>query len=1258
MSAKTPLHASSCDGKRNVTTPRNALLSIGSFATYSKSLQQIVAEQQDSQREKARTAYRKKRDWYKQERLKVARKGGDRGSAARTRFDISRGEMMCSEQLAALTNDTVAAENARLQYNFTCHAHRLFANGSAPQKAASSKTNSATQTANVSERRLQDSAMARQFAEHSSVPHEQRASVMWAHALSVMEKCNEAERHFPALNYLFHRKASGRTLASQDEPQLFSCTERCADAAFDALLGDQSCVATQERVADAHARCVAKQLFAQFYVPICFARRNAVYKNTCISDSWSNKWSLAAATETDDAETPGENATEEERCAFIKRRSDAQIAREQETNLFDIQLLPIDELLHLALAPLEHCGAMFPYGPLSAGQLKCKASNSRASNGATTLAAADARTAEDEPIPPHCAPAMQNVYDRVPEAMHYRCKNDSYWNRLYTATKQADASLRATYGAEDEQFNVARQRAESKITNIVDKRQKAMEQAALDQLIAEHHNRVLLRNECSRDGVHDAFSEERIEVYQTTLRPNRDQASAHYARFVTKYPKRDVVRCKSAQLALDKFVYKKVDLAKSHVPSTAEMDRRATETAQFVRFCATHNAAILQDLGAKQVLFDEALTLRLYAAYRLCKLEAQSAKDSEHADETGAAARNLTALLGDKKLAENVRGACLEHTLSQAETPNFRAWGACVLGRLDAWLDDLLVSVLRPASTWFDKRTRQKNSSVVDGGGGVHSTTIGDEQEYADFAATCRRRLPWLFDVPPGENQTQSDGSQTPLVFGRRKLIPLDDIAQRLQEYRSLDRQHRANCRRQWSLTDAIGYFNREIVPQRFCLGDNKDASLTTERTFCNSGDGRWSVPSPHQVPHQQPNQLITSAVSTNRIDGQCSGECVEEADVLGDSNTYTQLSARVDSLVMQATRTCRLSADNNVSTLRSFRTMLREQNKRNVEDGADRQLLWTICCEPLGRGRQLFSSRLNRGAHAGQTVDPTDDALFGASKVRDLQLNPYVQFHEHVWQVLQNEWRQDDHDVLPDVAHFVDRVVRIFGATRHDGGRNVTTRRDSLLGANIVAQNDEHDPGSYLTVSQSKRYVQSGVSVDDKMTRESVAARLRRIVDEFGAHFYQPRFGALCGNSGVHLCTDGSDPITVAEQRTLDTLRYDIMHTSKRTFHTNPYSFSRPHTTLAAYCLSLKSASSASAAKCDVSASHSGAKIKAATLKKRARPNSSETPESSGRSGKSNGKSSGDGTGAKQKRAKLSTKHTKSVTNARRRTRSQTKTL
>ena len=122
---------------------------------------------------------------------------------------------------------------------------------------------------------IKTSTIKRQFLEQSSVPTEQRASNMWATMFSVLERINSIESVFSVLKILFHE---------EECETHFSCAKECLDAKN---MYNLFCDGTLEQQYRAKVKrekcrrtCVAESFFDQFYVPLCFIRRNAFHKDT------------------------------------------------------------------------------------------------------------------------------------------------------------------------------------------------------------------------------------------------------------------------------------------------------------------------------------------------------------------------------------------------------------------------------------------------------------------------------------------------------------------------------------------------------------------------------------------------------------------------------------------------------------------------------------------------------------------------------------------------------------------------------------------------------------------------------------------------------------------------------------------------------------------------------------------------------------------------------------------------------------------
>ena len=1033
---------------------------LGSFVI-GKSYKQQEYEREVQDREDCIAEYTLLRQRCKEIRIDKNRNEG-------LRCKYSRGELKCDLALARFSRHEKAVKDLVLEYQFANHAHCVF-------------TNTLSATPRITAKLFSDLAETRQFKDRSQiVPRAQRGRTMWARAFRIMEKCAEAESLFAHLQSLFHNCTDNNVSRG------FSCREQCQSAV---------CEANVEKREQLYRHCVGQTLFGQFYVPICFVRRNALHRETCLSDDYTRHWSLQRPPMNDKA--------------FAE-----QTEFRDKQRLFDVQLLTIAETMHLALEPLRHPAAMFAFPVASVSALNFEqAEREDSEQQAKKSHNKTKKKKPSAPTPLYTACANSELYDKRPENMAHRCANTPQWNvaakkaleqekRRQERREQDEAEWEAIQRADDNNNASARERHEHK---------------------KQFFERYAVEQESSRDGVHNCFSEERIEVYQTVVDVDEQSATSIYARYNTTHRTYSTDSRDDAAQALFDFL----NVSNEQV------------AAEFAEFCQRNQKAILLESGAKKLCFDRMQTLRLYACFCHAKNDVVDKqpidkKGSNSSHTNNGETQTLVDVVGER-IAQQMRDVYTTNIVAQTETPNFRAWGACVLQQLDDWLDMLLSRVLRPAAHWNREKTpsRGKNkletsSSVSVGDSGSTNNIRASKQQqqqkkqqqhttFEAFERDCVALLPWLFTKSV---QSQRGALKQPSV---QQLL---DANAANVERRMLGVQFEANCARIWSLSAAVDYFNRKIA-----------GSLLSNSLPHNTGAGNWHNSSCAQSQFEAALQHIDTLVHRS----------------LHESDTSTLVESQPELHAL-------LSAE-----------------QRLIERRQKSMALWTICCEPLAEGSPRFTVPRDNERRA---------TLPGASigKRRDLnECNPYVQFHSFVWSVFRRTWDITKHSHFPQVASFADAVVSEYAR---------------LAGQTLprLAFYDRQNP--YLLLSNAKQYdmqlrkqrcrkeltcgnaeatavtatAVTATAAQDENSHRRIAAHMRKILIDFDNNVWQPKLQPLLlpqperqpTRPVAELLYEPRESNREAQEFVEETLCWHAFSTKERTLPL--YQYSRPFATLYSY--------------------------------------------------------------------------------------------
>jgi len=700
---------------------------LGSFVR-SASVQQQLAANRKKDRQDSIAEYTLLKKFCREKR--IAANTTQKGA---TNCKYSLGELKCDAELARLGKNEKAVCDARLAYQYANHAHHAFHQLLGDKPCFSS-------------RKLSDLIEQRQFGSNQRdarevVPRAQRATTMWARSFGILEKITEAEQLYGNLKLIFHDKnsAASRRIVKRT----FCCRDRCLDV----LTADNP-----QRIESLHRLCVAPTLFDQFYVPICFARRNALHPETNLSDRWSKTWSM---------ERPADFAD--------------QLDYVDKQNLFDIQFLTLSEALQLCLQPLQHPAGLFAFPVQSLQTMQFNQAEredweNAVKKGRKTglfVPSADSGSAVNDL---HTSSANAETYNKRPEKMEDRCPHGGdKWRELALDARERQIQRQQQQDADDLEWErLLRQRDREAMT-------------AEQWRAAKMHffERYATRDESTRDGVHNRFSSERIEMFQTVLNIDKQQVSATCARYNTKHRPYSTESVDSAREAVRKFV------------GTTD----AAVADLFEQYCAQNRSDILAESGAKRLCFDRTQTLRLYACFLMDGRSADSA--ALKSDERNR--RSLSALIG-KQLASEMRRLHVENMLAQLKTPNFRAWSACLLQQLDRWLDRLLQRVLRPSAEWADYVSASGADRLAE------QPPLSDEQphsNFADFEHDCVSLLPWLFYARNGDERDSL------LQFNVESKQAASEESRRR---RAIDCQFEANCAKHWPTMSAVEYLNRKIM--------------------------------------------------------------------------------------------------------------------------------------------------------------------------------------------------------------------------------------------------------------------------------------------------------------------------------------------------------------------------------------------------------------------------------------------------------------
>ncbi len=655
------------------------------------------------------------------------------------RYPESKAELICRQAMASVVEQDQVDVPA-LMYSLDNYAHTVYHVKEPSDDGVLTETTNIDYTRkNISQgiNDLKAATKTRQFFTDSHVPEHQRAASMWATSFSILEKINKMENVFPTLRFLFH------DYKENVKYQRFQCAS-CCDAAKESISSSfdknmQEKIQARVAAEKAHRQCVGNTFFNQFFVPICFVRRNAHFKDTCISESLITPIQL--------------------------QQKDADDGVNHEKNLMDVHFLTILELINFALSSLEHLGTLNPFPSTTVYNLV----EDFADEQEEKFALHKRKKAFLQKNQLRLDLPLAKEYDNWPEKMQYRFERNPNVN-------YKDVVKRA---------RVAREQLQENETKRMQKEQFALE---LDEKERLQRYREMLDNNFSpqslRDGLHDKFSEERIEVYQTFFPQQTDDNvsfSHYYALFNTKRTcfGETIGGCSSPIRALEQFF-----------PDDFHFLQSQKLTTEFESYCNKNKQEILGGKG-KQYLIDQSKTATLYAKYLI--------------NSNGGKFWNTFSL--SKEMDEQLLANCEQKLSQQMDSPNFRAWSAMVLSKLDVWLEKLLTDIESEAEYWSKFMTGENVAQMNK-----------PEQTFKEYEAKCVNLAPWLF-----EKRTQDK-----TLFERRSMKPNDHPDIHKLEEAMINFQFEKNCNRLWNVEKAAFYFNEAILMQKTDNFSSEDTCLTS----------------------------------------------------------------------------------------------------------------------------------------------------------------------------------------------------------------------------------------------------------------------------------------------------------------------------------------------------------------------------------------------------------------------------------------------
>lgn len=645
----------------------------------------------------------------------------------------SKAELLCKQAISSPKNDGQIDVDA-LVYSFQNFAHILYREKDSDELYAQKhpiEFNRKTIAQAIDD--IKESCHKRQFVHESSVPEAQKASQMWARMFSILEKINSLESIFSQLRLLFHEEAHLCT---------FSCAKSCRDAKLqyiESLPVDRA--ANREHLEQCRRICVADSFFGQFYIPIGFIRRNAFFKETCVGNALCAE---IPSKKIDEEPLEVLAPEEEEKRSFQPLTEQEQDAMpfipDQTTNLMDVQFLSIFEIISLAMSSLEHLAALNPIPTKTIDNLIEEQDVEEPSEKARRK-----RDMLDKELLQTNLPKSL-TYESAPEKMLYRCKEIDRLDVQSIVKKAFEARTkiaRAEMNRKCDAFDLDRVTDEERAQRHVEMLENLKECISL------------------QDGLHDRFSDERIEIYR--IYPKTNGSSARYACYNTK----------KQQINDNYGNYDKATVAmRNFFPKEYAFLERKELLSEFDGFVDKNR----QEMVGQQVFtFDEALVAHFFAAFLI--------RDDDE---------QWFSQLSDK-IVEQLAANCTENLSSQIETPNYRAWSASVLEQLENWLKELESSVVKDTEYWsrFDFAQQPGNETT---------------HRFTEYCNKVQKKLPWLFE--------KRDADSTSYLFQHRQMENGDDRKKSVQEQFIINSQFRANCTRIWNVDSALNYFNEHIFVQ------------------------------------------------------------------------------------------------------------------------------------------------------------------------------------------------------------------------------------------------------------------------------------------------------------------------------------------------------------------------------------------------------------------------------------------------------------
>ena len=632
------------------------------------------------------------------------------------REPMSRSEFLAQQKIATLEKASPDLTSQQIERSYENHAHQLY------RGVLGKKTKPTDAACAKAERE-------RQFDLHGQVPKEQTAQAFMSRTFTIFRHLEELQLGTGALRSIFHNMQRRDAAIVEQE---FGCAAGCR-LAHQHPLGKHVHNATCREACRIKERlCVVQSLFEQFYVPILFARRSALHRETCLWDQW---------------------------CAVIDLEHDDEYPLDSHRmqSLFDVQLFSLEELLQLTLAPLRHYASIFSF-PLPS--LFAQRDVEPAEHTALMNAAKENKKVLQTGDLHKIADLVQ-AFDALPEKATKPHRNTPEWHEK--ARRVLIERQRRSEKAHEEKDRIMNRWFDS-----MSMARHANERAEMEeQLRAESAKVDDELDQPTRDGVHDVFSEERIEIYKTVLHNDEPKATSVFARLHTKKYQLLTEHFDSPVKAYKAFV--------SADPSHRE--RRQL----FGEFCVQHSGACLDECGlsnAQEVLYDRRRTLRLYVAF--CRAS-NIVLDDDLLREA--------ALIHQDHICAQVSNVAQPGESFSSLTPNFRSWAAVVQIRLLRWTQTLLENVIRPAVEMERNRLA---------GAPFKLETV------RKFTAVCKDHLPWLFHVPA---KSCDDWNAEKTRMEQHQNRDYWTLAQTF-----VRKESRAHAMRMWPMKRAAKYFNESVM--------------------------------------------------------------------------------------------------------------------------------------------------------------------------------------------------------------------------------------------------------------------------------------------------------------------------------------------------------------------------------------------------------------------------------------------------------------